>query len=277
MQILKSHKTFEGLTQFWEHDSVSTKTKMKFSTFIPAGEVKGCLIWLSGLTCTDENFITKAGAQKYLAEHQLMVICPDTSPRGLNLPEEHEAYDFGSGASFYVNAVTPGYADHYQMESYITEELHGILQNHFKIAKDKISIMGHSMGGHGALTLGLRNPEKFCSVSAFSPIVNPTACPWGQKAFKGFFGEDKSLWASHDATELVKAGRRHPKAILIDQGTSDEFLEKKQLLTENLIKACEGAGQVLIANYRQGYDHSYYFMASFIESHIEFHKKALNS
>lgn len=284
LQPLKTHKTFEGKTQFWEHESKETKTKMKFSTFIPASnakspsatpQTKGCLIWLSGLTCTDENFITKAGAQKYLAEHQLMVICPDTSPRGLNLPGEHEAYDFGSGAGFYVDATTPGYKDHYRMGSYIANELYALIQTQFGISKDKISISGHSMGGHGALTLGLREPGKFKSISAFSPIVNPVNAPWGVKAFTGYFGENKDLWRAHDATELVKAGKRHPHMILVDQGSADEFLEKKQLLTENLISACKEHNQPLKASYREGYDHSYYFISTFIESHIRFHAEAL--
>jgi S-formylglutathione hydrolase len=271
---LKTHKTFAGLTQFWEHDSKMTKTKMKFSTFIPDGIVKGCVIWLSGLTCTDENFITKAGAQKYLADHQLMVICPDTSPRGLNLPGEHDSWDFGSGAGFYVNATTPGYAEHYQMESYICEELIEILQSTFKISKNSISIMGHSMGGHGALTLGLRHPKKFKSISAFSPIVNPIVVPWGEKAFTGYFGEDRSTWKSHDATELLKNMQTHPNPILIDQGAKDEFLEK-QLLTEHFISASKEAKQSLEVNYRDGYDHSYYFISTFIGKHVEFHAKAL--
>lgn len=276
LQPLKTHKTFEGQTQFWEHDSSETKTKMKFSTFRPAGKINGCLIWLSGLTCTDENFITKAGAQKYLAEKSLMVICPDTSPRGLQLPGEHDAYDFGSGAGFYLDATTPGYKDHYRMGSYIAKELHQLIQSEFGIAKDRISISGHSMGGHGALTLGLREPVKFKSVSAFSPIVNPVNAPWGTKAFTGYFGEDaKDLWKAHDATEMVKAGKKHPVSILVDQGTKDEFYEKKQLLTENFVSACKEAGQPLKANFRDGYDHSYYFIATFIESHIAFHAEAL--
>jgi S-formylglutathione hydrolase len=277
MQPLKSHKTFEGLTQFWEHESRETKTKMKFSTFIPAGEVKGAVIWLSGLTCTDENFITKAGAQKYLAKHQLMVICPDTSPRGLHLPGEHDAYDFGSGAGFYVDATTPGYKDHYRMGSYISQELHQLLTKEFSISPEKISIMGHSMGGHGALILGLREPSKFKSVSAFSPIVNPTKCAWGIKAFTGYFGEQSEQWKAHDATELVaSAGKRHQNSILIDQGLKDEFLEK-QLLTNNLVQACKAKSQPLEVNFREGYDHSYYFISTFIESQIEFHAKALHS
>lgn len=271
---LKTHKTFEGKTQLWEHESVQTKTKMKFSTFVPAGPVKGCVIWLSGLTCTDENFITKAGSQKFLAETQLMVICPDTSPRGLNLPQEHESWDFGSGASFYVDATTEGYKDHYRMMSYITDELHALIQEQFQVPAERISLMGHSMGGHGALTLGLRAPHRFRSISAFSPIVNPVQAPWGQKAFQGYLGGDVQVWREYDACELVKAGKIHPRRILVDQGTQDEFLER-QLLTENFAKACAEAGQDLKLNYREGYDHSYYFISTFIESHIRFHAKAL--
>lgn len=275
-QLLKTHKTFEGLTQFWEHDSKETKTKMKFSTFTPANKPKGCVIWLSGLTCTDENFITKAGAQKYLAEHGLMVICPDTSPRGLNLPQEHDSWDFGSGAGFYVDATTAGYKDHYRMYSYITSELYQLIQDEFEIAKDKISITGHSMGGHGALIMGLREPGKFKSVSAFSPIVNPVNCPWGVKAFGGYLGEDKKAWASYDATELIKSGHHHSRPLLIDQGTKDDFLEK-QLMTDNLVTAAKGTKQAVERNFREDYDHSYYFIATFIESHIAFHAKAIGN
>lgn len=271
---LKTHKTFEGLTQFWEHDSKQTGTKMKFSTFTPPGEVKGALIWLSGLTCTEENFITKAGAQKHLAEHRLMVIAPDTSPRGLNLPHEHDAYDFGSGAGFYVDATTPGYKDHYRMYTYISEEIYALIHDQFGIPKDRVSIMGHSMGGHGALVLGLREPGKFKSVSAFAPIANPVSAPWGVKAFSGYLGENRAAWAAYDATELVKGGRRHPHPILIDQGLKDEFYET-QLLTRNFVSACEDAGQDLEANLLEGYDHSYYFISTFIGSHIAFHAKAL--
>lgn len=272
MKLLKEHKSFKGKTQFWAHDSSVTKTEMKFSTFIPDGEVKGCLIWLSGLTCTDENFISKAGAQKYLAEEKIMVICPDTSPRGLNLPGEHESYDFGSGAGFYVDATTPGYKDHYKMYSYVNEELFAIVQNHFK--QDAISISGHSMGGHGALVIGLKNALKYKSVSAFSPIVNPTRAPWGIKAFTGYFGEDKKLWNEFDACELLKAGNVHPANILISQGTKDEFFEK-QLLTEHFIVAAREVHQTEEVRYHAEYDHSYYFIATFIEDHIRHHAKYL--
>lgn len=271
---LKTHKTFEGLTQFWEHESTSTQTKMKFSTFIPSSRVKGCIVWLSGLTCTDENFITKAGAQKFLADEGLMVICPDTSPRGLNLPHEHDSYDFGSGASFYVNATTAGYKDHYRMYTYIADELHTLVQKQFGIPANSISIMGHSMGGHGALVIGLREGKKFRSVSAFSPIVNPINAPWGVKALTGYFGDDKSEWKKHDACELVKSGMTHAMPIMIDQGTQDEFLEK-QLLTDNFVKVCKDSGQTLQLQFREGYDHSYYFISTYIKNHIMFHAQAL--
>lgn len=274
MQQLKSHKTFDGLTQFWEHDSSETKTKMKFSTFVPkGGKPKGALIWLSGLTCTDENFITKAGAQKFLSELNMMVVCPDTSPRGTNLPGEHDAYDFGSGAGFYVDATTPGYKDHYRMYSYVSKELYGLIQQKFGVSS--FSISGHSMGGHGALVIGLREPQKFKSVSAFSPIVNPINCPWGQKALPGYLGNDEMAWKSYDATELVKAGKIRKDTLLIDQGLADEFLEK-QLLTNHLKEAAQSRGQAVEVNFRDGYDHSYYFISTFIESHLKFHSRALD-
>jgi S-formylglutathione hydrolase len=274
VKVLKTHKNFSGTTRFWEHDSKVTKTKMKFSTFTPEGDIKGALIWLSGLTCTDENFITKAGAQKYLAEVGMMLICPDTSPRDLNLPGEHESYDFGSGAGFYVNATTPGYADHYRMYDYINQEIYSILQNEFHV-KQNIAISGHSMGGHGALVIGLREGDKYKSISAFSPITNPMKVPWGAKAFTGYLGEDQSKWLAYDACELVQAGRSHSKMILIDQGTADDFLIK-QLTPEDFHQACTKNGkQELNLRMQHGYDHSYYFIATFIEEHVRFHAKSM--
>ncbi len=269
MNVLKSHKCFEGEVSFWEHDSTVTKTKMKFSTYTPPGEIKGALIWLSGLTCTDENFMTKAGAQRYLANAGMMVICPDTSPRGLNLPAEHDAYDFGSGAGFYVNATTPGYKDHYRMYDYVASEIYSILENQFGV-RGKISISGHSMGGHGALVIGLKEKGKFKSISAFAPIVNPVLSPWGEKAFTGYLGTERSDWLAYDACTLVAYGVTHPKPILIDQGIKDEFLET-QLRPEKLRAASSIAGQELMLRMREGYDHSYYFISSFIHEHIEFH------
>jgi S-formylglutathione hydrolase len=273
MKILKTHKSFDGLTQFWSHNSLETKTEMKFSTFIPEGEVKGCLIWLSGLTCTEENFITKAGAQKFLAQSQLMVISPDTSPRGLNLPFEHDSYDFGSGAGFYVDAKTEGYKDHYRMDSYIIKEIYPLIQNHFKIKN--VSIAGHSMGGHGALVLALRNPSLFKSVSAFSPIVNPMKAPWGIKAFSGYLGSDQKVWSQYDTCQLLSCGHLHPCPILIHQGSKDEFLER-ELLTNNFIIAATESKQAHEVKMCPDYDHSYYFISTFMEEHIKHHEKYLS-
>ena len=272
MKELKSHRTFSGKTSFWSHFSSETKTEMKFSTYIPAGVPKGCIIWLSGLTCTEENFITKAGAQKYLDEAGLMVIAPDTSPRGLNLPGEHDAYDFGSGAGFYVDATVNGYKDHYRMYSYITHELYQIIQDQFQMKN--ISIMGHSMGGHGALVIGLKNPEKFKAISAFAPIVNPAGCSWGQKAFTGYLGENQDSWKEYDTCELLESGLKHPSQILIHQGDKDEFF-KTQLLTEKFVEASKASGQSHQVKYCDGFDHSYYFISTFIEEHILHHKKSM--
>lgn len=275
MKVLKQHRSFNGTVRFCEHDSVQTKTKMNFSTYIPDGEIKGCLIWLSGLTCTDENFMTKAGAQKYLSELNLMIVCPDTSPRGLQLPHEHDSSDFGSGAGFYVDAKTDGYEHHYQMYSYIADELYSFIQKEFKV-DNRISIMGHSMGGHGALILGLREKGKFKSISAFAPITNPTQSPWGQKAFLGYLGDQKSQWLTFDTCELLKAGAVHTHEILIDQGTADPFL-KENLQPDHLEKVSANSQQKINLRYQNGFDHSYYFIATFIEDHIRFHAKALNS
>lgn len=245
---------------------------MKFSTFIPHGKVKGCLIWLSGLTCTEENFITKAGAQRYLAEAGLMVVAPDTSPRGLSLPGEHDSYDFGSGAGFYVDAITDGYKDHYRMDSYITEELYSLIQTKFE--QKRFGIFGHSMGGHGALVLALRNPQKFGSVSAFSPITHPSVVPWGEKAFKGYLGEDREAWKGYDAVELLRAGKTHPSSILVSQGTGDEFIDN-QLRPGDLKEAMREASQSGEVKLCEGYDHSYYFMATYMEEHIKHHTRYL--
>lgn len=272
MKKLKSHKSFNGHTEFWSHESAVTKTEMKFSTFIPEGDIDGCIIWLSGLTCTDENFITKAGAQKALGKRNLMIICPDTSPRGINIPGADDSYDFGSGASFYVNATKAPYADNYQMYDYIAVELYDLIVNEFKVKN--ISIMGHSMGGHGALVIGLRNPDKFKSISAFSPIVNPMVAPWGIKAFTGYLGEDKEAWKSYDATELLKAGKKHPAKILIHQGTHDEFLTR-ELLTTHLLDVAQKVEQDCEARFPDGFDHSYYFIATFIKDHIKHHAEYL--
>ena len=275
IEKLKEYRNFNGFTRFYKHDSMKTKTEMKFSTFEPNQKIEKAIIWLSGLTCTDENFITKAGSQNYLKNTNTMIICPDTSPRGLELPSEHESYDFGSGAGFYINATSEGYQSHYKMYDYIAEEIIGVLNNYFGVKK--ISIMGHSMGGHGALVLGLREQKLFTSVSAFSPIVNPIKCDWGKKAFQGYFSDETrdDLSKKYDATELIKSGIKREDLILIDQGLSDEFFQK-QLLTKNIINASKEVEQSIKVVYREGYDHSYYYIASFIGEHIDFHLRALN-
>ena len=273
IKLNKNNKTFEGETHYYEHDSEVTKTVMKFSAFVPKSKkIDSAIIWLSGLTCTEENFITKAGAQKYLKNSNTMIICPDTSPRGLDLPGEHDSYDFGSGAGFYVNATTEGYKDHYRMYDYISKEIVKILKDNFSV--DKISIMGHSMGGHGALVLGLREQDLFKSVSALSPMVNPSQSSWGNKAFAGYLGEESKEISSYDSTELLKNGFKRDDVIFIDQGTDDEFL-KEHLLTDNFVKASEDCGQQIKMNYREGYDHSYFYISSFIGEHISFHLEAL--
>lgn len=273
-EVLKKHRTFSGETVFCEHESVSTKTNMKFSYFIPCepSKVESAIIWLSGLTCNEENFITKAGAQKYLSGTKTMIICPDTSPRGLDLPGEHESYDFGSGAGFYVNSKTDSYKANYNMYDYITKEIVSLLKSSFGVKK--IGISGHSMGGHGALVMGLREKGMFSSVSAFSPIVNPVNCDWGKKAFTGYLGDDQNEWKKYDACELLLAGKSSDGGILIDQGLADDFLEK-QLLTTNFEKICDEVKQDYTVNYCEGFDHSYYFISTFIESHISHHLKSL--
>lgn len=268
----KEHKTFDGYTRFYEHDSVSTKTKMKFSTFEPLKKAKKALIWLSGLTCNEENFISKAGAQQYLSELGIMVICPDTSPRGLDLPGEHEVFYFGSGAGMYVDATTEDYKKNYNMYSYVNNEIYSILENEFGI--EDISIFGHSMGGHGSISLALKNPDKYKSVSAFAPVVHPLKSSWGLYGMPRYFGSDENLWKEHDSVELVKRGLKFPGEILIDQGTADKFINV-HIHLDDFSAACEKNGQIINIKYREGYDHGYYYISSFIEEHIRFHDQRL--
>lgn len=268
INLIKEHKSFEGYTRFYEHESQSTKTKMKFSTYEPLKKTKKALIWLSGLTCNEENFITKAGAQNYLSELGLMVICPDTSPRGLDLPGEHEVFYFGSGAGMYLDATSDDYKENYNMYSYINEEIYSILENDFGI--EEISIFGHSMGGHGAISIALKNPEKYKSVSVFAPVVHPLKSEWGIYGMPKYFGEDQALWRDHDSVELIKKGLKYPGEILVDQGTADDFINK-HIHLEDFEAACKANGQNINIKYRDGYDHGYYYIASFIEEHIRFH------
>lgn len=232
------------------------------------------LYWLSGLTCTDENFVQKAGVQRYAAEAGIAIVCPDTSPRGDDVPDDAEAaYDFGLGAGFYVNATQAPWDKHYHMYDYITQELPALINAEFPVDGERQSICGHSMGGHGALTIALKNPQQFKSVSAFAPIVSPTNCPWGQKALGGYLGNNENAWFEYDTCELVKvAPVKLP--MLVDQGDADQFLEE-QLQTQRLVDACEQAGYSAQINMREGYDHSYFFIASYIESHIAFHREFL--
>ncbi|HAA54075.1 MAG TPA: S-formylglutathione hydrolase [Myxococcales bacterium] len=269
---------FGGSVEFYEHDSEACKCKMSFSVFVPPQAQEGpvpVLYWLSGLTCTATNFTTKAGAQRYAAEHGLLLVAPDTSPRGLNLPGEDDNWDFGTGAGFYLNATQEPWQGHYNMEDYITKELPALINEHFPVLADRASVFGHSMGGHGALVLSLRHPELYRSVSAFSPICAPTQCPWGEKAFSGYLGDDKEAWKAHDTCELL-ANTDNALPMLVDQGTSDGFLEE-QLKPQLLEAVCKEKGHSLTLRMQEGYDHSYYFIASFIEDHIKHHAKALKA
>ena len=277
MQVLKTHIVHGGTLRYLKHDSAVTGTPMTLSVFVPPGEGPfPVVIWLSGLTCTEDNFTTKAGAYRPAAEHGVIVVAPDTSPRGEGVADD-PAYDLGQGAGFYVDATQEPWAPHFRMESYVTGELIDLIDTEFPTTKTR-SICGHSMGGHGALTLALNHPELFQSVSAFAPISSPTRCPWGQKALDAYLGDDVSAWARHDAALLIQAGaaRGAYDDILIDQGDADAFLTE-QLKPELLVAAAEASGQPLTLRIQPGYDHSYFFMASFIADHVAFHAARLNA
>ena len=275
MQVLKTHAVHGGTLRYLKHDSVSTGAAMTLSVFTPPGEGPfPVLIWLSGLTCTEDNFTTKAGAYAAAAEHGIIVVAPDTSPRGEGVADD-AAYDLGQGAGFYVDATQAPWAPHFRMETYVVEELIALVDGEFPTTKTR-SISGHSMGGHGALTLALRHPELFRSVSAFAPIASPTRCPWGEKAFTAYLGEDRAEWDRHDAARLIEAGaaRGVYDDILVDQGDADSFLTD-QLKPELLRAAAEASGQGLTLRLQPGYDHSYFFMTSFIADHVAFHAARL--
>lgn len=275
MELLSSTKVSGGWLKRYRHESLSVKGDMVFAIFLPAQAESAnvpVLYWLSGLTCTDENFSQKAGAFKKAAELGLAIVMPDTSPRGTDYPAEHESYDFGSGAGFYVNATVAPYSNTYHMYDYVVKELPTLVEEHFPVT-DKRSISGHSMGGHGALICALKNPGRYQSVSAFAPITNPTRCPWGEKAFTGYLGDDREAWKAWDTCELIAtAEERLP--LLVDQGEADNFLEE-QLKPEALEQACEKAGHELTLRRQSGYDHSYFFISSFIDDHLAHHAKAL--
>ena len=275
METLKSHAVHGGTLRYLRHDSVTTGTPMTLSVFVPAGEGPfPVLIWLSGLTCTEDNFTTKSGAYAAAAEHGVIIVAPDTSPRGEGVADD-PAYDLGQGAGFYVDATEAPWAPHFRMETYVVEELVGLIDAEFPTTRVR-SVSGHSMGGHGALTLALRHPHLFRSVSAFAPISSPTRCPWGEKAFNAYLGPDREAWEAHDAARLIETGIGEGcyDDILIDQGDADPFLVE-QLKPELLVAAGQAAGQTITLRMQPGYDHSYFFMASFIADHVAFHARRL--
>ncbi|MDG3556352.1 S-formylglutathione hydrolase [Acinetobacter bereziniae] len=275
MERIERHASFGGWQEVYKHESEVLKCSMNFSIYSPPSESDEKLpviYWLSGLTCNEQNFITKAGAQKYASEHKVIIVAPDTSPRGESVPDD-EAYDLGQGAGFYVNATQEPWSINYKMYDYIVDELRALIDQNFPTNKVQ-SIMGHSAGGHGALVIGLRNPQIYKSISAFSPIVAPSQVPWGQKAFTAYLGTDQALWSGYDAVELIKVSPvKIP--ILVDQGSEDSFL-KEQLKPEILADVCRDKDYSITLNMRDGYDHSYYFIASFIEDHIKFHLNIMN-
>jgi len=275
LQTTKTHAVHGGALRYLRHDSAVTGTPMTLSVFVPPGEGPfPVLIWLSGLTCTEDNFTTKAGAYASAAEHGLIIVAPDTSPRGEGVADD-PAYDLGQGAGFYLDATQPPWAPHFRMETYVVEDLIALIDSEFPTTGTR-AISGHSMGGHGALTLALRHPELFRSVSAFAPNASPTRCAWGEKALTAYLGDDRGEWAKHDATLLIEAGAAsgHFDDILIDQGDADPFLVE-QLKPELLVAAGEAAGQAITLRMQPGYDHSYFFMASFIADHVAFHAERL--
>jgi S-formylglutathione hydrolase len=278
VETLSEHGCFGGRQGFYRHQSEATGTPMRFAVYVPpqahAGPVP--VIWfLSGLTCTEENFTVKAGAQRVAAKLGVMLVAPDTSPRGPEVPGDPSgAYDFGLGAGFYLDATEAPYAANYRMYSYVVQELPRIVAATFRADPARQSIMGHSMGGHGALTIALKNPGRYKAVSAFSPIVAPTQVPWGQKALSGYLGADRKAWLQYDSCELIRAGHRVAQ-ILVDQGDADQFLSA-QLKPELLQAACQSASIELELRMQSGYDHSYYFIASFIEDHLRWHHARLS-
>lgn len=277
MKLEKSHICHGGTLGYYSHDSAETKTQMSFSVFLPpnaSGNIP-YVVFLSGLTCTEDNFTTKANAYQKAAELGIAILVPDTSPRGENVADD-EAYDLGQGAGFYLNATQNPWSENFRMESYIIEELLPLVEREFSLDSNACAITGHSMGGHGALTLYFKYPEKFKSASAFAPIVAPSQVPWGHKAFTAYIGEDQNEWKKHDATHLVFVAKNSKSnaQILIDQGTADTFLEE-QLKPHLFEKACEAVGQKLTLRMQEGYDHSYFFIQSFIDDHLEWHAKYL--
>ena len=276
-ELLNEHRCFGGSQRFYRHDSRAIGLPMRFSVFVPpvpTGATLPVVFFLAGLTCTEETFMTKAGAQRIAAEEGIILVAPDTSPRGAGVPGEADSWDFGTGAGFYVDATESPWAQHYRMYSYILE-LRELVLSALPADPARCGIFGHSMGGHGALVLALRNPALFRSVSAFAPIAAPMQAPWGEKAFTGYLGPDQDRWRAYDASALMASRQQpFPKGILIDQGEADQFLAG-QLYPEVFAAACERAGQPLELRRHDGYDHGYYFISTFIADHLRFHKRQL--
>jgi S-formylglutathione hydrolase len=276
LTTLEAHGCFGGVQGFYEHAATQIGLPMRFGVFVPPQAQQGpcpVLYCLAGLTCNEQTFAIKAGAQQHAARLGLVLVTPDTSPRGTGIAGADADWDFGHGAGFYLDATREPYAKHWRMESWLLRELPGLLARHFPVRADAAGILGHSMGGHGALTLALRHPGTFRSVSAFAPIAAPSEVPWGQKAFSGYLGEEEAQWARHDAVRLIESGARLPK-LLVDQGLEDPFLAN-QLAPDRLEQACAAAGQPLALRRHAGYDHGYFFIQSFIADHLEHHAAAL--
>lgn len=278
LNLMAEHRCFGGTVGFYSHQSETCNGEMRFAVYQPpqaASKPVPVLYFLSGLASTEENFMVKAGAQRFAAEHGLMLVAPDTSPRNTGIVGENDAWDLGTGAGFYVDAIVEPWRSHYQMYSYIVRELPALIAEHFPVQDQKQGICGHSMGGHGALVCALRNPDHYQSVSAFAPICAPMLCPWGQKAFTNYLGSNQESWRAYDASVLVKeAGYKRP--ILIDQGTTDQFLAE-QLLPHVFEEACQAVAQPLTLRFHEGYNHSYFFITTLIEEHIRHHAAALCS
>ena len=273
LNLKSEHRCFDGTVAYYDHQSSSCNCKMNFAAYIPPqarSQSVPILYYLSGLTCNEENFITKAGAQQYAAEFGIMLVVPDTSPRNTGIPKEDDVWDLGSGAGFYIDATANPWQKHYQMYSYVTKELPALIAENFAVQTNKQSIFGHSMGGHGALICALKNPQQYLSVSAFAPIAAPSKCPWGEKSFTAYLGSDRQAWTEYDASELIKQTQLN-STILIDQGTADQFYQQKQLLPENFQAACQQVAQKLNLRWQEGYDHSYFTINSFIKDHMQHH------
>ena len=278
-ELLSGHACFGGVQGFYKHDSQEIGLPMRFSVFTPPQAKQGpvpVLFYLAGLTCTEETFMIKGGAQRVAAELGIMLVTPDTSPRGANIPGESDSWDFGAGAGFYLDATQAPWSKHYRMESYVVQELRALIVKEFAADAARIGVFGHSMGGHGALTLALRHPAVYRSVSAFAPIAAPSQCPWGEKAFGNYLGGDRAGWLEHDASALMrKTATPFPQGILIDQGLADKFLAE-QLLPQEFEAACAEAKQPLELRRHDGYDHGYYFISTFMEDHLRFHHRILS-